>query len=192
MRVPCIPYPTTDLTGTEEQIVQRIATRRAEHGLLPLDLVLLHAPEIANGWDVLFSAIRDRSSLPDCIREIAILRTAVLNKAWYEWSWHAPLLRDTESFRRSPNKMHTVADPSPTRPGELDQIEWAVLRFADEMTKNINPTDETFENLRSVCGFSNQEIVELTATVSAYNFASRECKHWYSVTDTERLGYPTT
>ncbi|TXB97208.1 hypothetical protein FocTR4_00011894, partial [Fusarium oxysporum f. sp. cubense] len=110
MRVPCIPYPTTDLTGIEEQIVQRIATRRAEHGLLPLDLVLLHAPEIANGG---------------C---------------------------DT------------------TRPRKARGENFLAIQY--EMTKNINPTDETFENLRSVCGFSNQEIVELTATVSAYNFAS--------------------
>lgn len=49
MRVPCLPNPPTCLTGIEEQIVQRITDRRAGHGLLPLDLVLLHAPEIANG-----------------------------------------------------------------------------------------------------------------------------------------------
>ncbi|RYC78590.1 hypothetical protein BFJ63_vAg18535 [Fusarium oxysporum f. sp. narcissi] len=177
MRVPYLSNPPTGFTEAEEEIVQRIAARRGEYGLLPLDLVLLHAPEIANGWDVLFSAIRDKSSLPDHLREIAIVRTAVLNKAWYEWGWHAPLLQDTEPFRQSPNKMHTVADPNPLDPGELDEVEWTVLKFADEITKNINPTDNTFEKLRSVCGFSNREIVELTATVSGYNFASRECEH---------------
>ncbi|EXL90954.1 hypothetical protein NOF04DRAFT_19286 [Fusarium oxysporum II5] len=54
------------------------------------------------------------------------------------------------------------------------------------MTKNINPTDETFENLRSVCGFSNQEIVELTATVSAYNFASRTATRLQKYADASR------
>ncbi|KAF5235681.1 hypothetical protein FANTH_11631 [Fusarium anthophilum] len=68
--------------------------------------------------------------------------------------------------------MHTVADPSPIGPGELDEVEWAVLQFADEVTTIISPTDVTFGKLRSVCGFSNREIVELTATVSGYNFVS--------------------
>ncbi|KAF5530119.1 4-carboxymuconolactone decarboxylase [Fusarium phyllophilum] len=173
MRVPCLPNPPVGLSEAEEGITRRIAARRAENGLLPLDLVLLHAPEIANGWDILFSAIRDRSSLPDHIREIAICRTAVLNKAWYEWDWHAPILRNTERFAHNPNKIKTIADPNPTGPGELDAAEWAVLKFADEVTININPADDTFEKLRTICGLSNREIVELTATVSSYNFVSR-------------------
>ncbi|KAH8663228.1 carboxymuconolactone decarboxylase [Ilyonectria robusta] len=173
MRVPYLPNPPRGLSETDQQIAQRIATRRADDGLLPLDLVLLHAPEIANGWDVLFSAIRNKSSLPDHLRELAIVRTAVLNKAWYEWGWHAPLLRETEAFKQNPNKMKTVANPKPIQPRELNEVEWAVLTFADEMTTNINPSDDCFNKLRTVCHFSNQEIVELTATVSSYNFASR-------------------
>lgn len=220
MRVPYLPNPPSGLSETDQQIAQRIATRRADHGLLPLDLVLLHAPEIANGewndpkcqkrrlssylygylaanscpprpgWNVLFSAIRNKSSLPDHLRELAIVRTAVLNKAWYEWGWHAPLLRETEAFKRNPNKMKTVADPKPTNPGELDEIEWAVLTFADEMTTNINPSDDCFNKLRTVCHFSDREIVELTATVSSYNFASRECESLYSIPGAWHLHTP--
>ncbi|KAL6401404.1 hypothetical protein AUP68_15274 [Ilyonectria robusta] len=143
------------------------------------------------GWDVLFSAIRNKSSLPDHLRELAIVRTAVLNKAWYEWGWHAPLLRETEAFKQNPNKMKTVANPKPIEPRELNEVEWAVLTFADEMTTNINPSDDCFNKLRTVCHFSNQEIVELTATVSSYNFASRECESLYSIPGAWHAHIPT-
>ncbi|TGJ76617.1 hypothetical protein E0Z10_g10843 [Xylaria hypoxylon] len=49
--------------------------------------------------------------------------------------------------------------------------EWAVLRYTDEMTRLVRVADETFDALRSVC--DEREVVEITATVAAYNCVSR-------------------
>ena len=65
-----------------------------------------------------------------------------------------------------------VKELNPTSQGELNDKQWAVLRYADEMTRNVNIPQPVFDNLKAV-GFSQQEIVELTITVAAYNMASR-------------------
>ena len=56
----------------------------------PLYQILLNAPEIARGWEALLTAIRNRNSLSPAIREMIILRVAVLNKAKYEFDAHVP------------------------------------------------------------------------------------------------------
>ena len=60
----------------------------------------------------------------------------------------------------------------PTAQGPLDDKEWAVLLYADEMTRNVDVDNATFERLKTV-GFSQQEIVEITATAASYNMVSR-------------------
>jgi hypothetical protein len=41
-------------------------------------------------------ALRTKTSLPTAVRETAICRVAVLNKAWYEWESHSPILATGE------------------------------------------------------------------------------------------------
>ena len=81
------------------EIANRIRQRRGGH-LTPLDGMLLHSPPLADGWNSLLGAIRNQSTLPDDIRELAILRVAALNGAHYEWQAHEPIARrsglDTE------------------------------------------------------------------------------------------------
>lgn len=45
----------------------------------------LNAPAMAEGEDSLFGNIRDNNTLPAAMRELFILRTAVLNSATYQW-----------------------------------------------------------------------------------------------------------
>ena len=47
----------------------------------------------------------------------------------------------------------------------------AVLRYTDAMTKEVQVPDEVFAELKK--HFSEQEVVEITATVAAYNCVSR-------------------
>lgn len=122
------------------------------------------------GWNSLLGAIRTKTSLPASIREIAICRPALINQAWFEWNAHAPILLAAEGFTES--KLKTVQQLHPTAQGELSDQEWAVLLYADEMTRNVKVDEKTFERLRSV-GFDEKGIVEVTATVASYNLVSR-------------------
>ncbi|KAI1116269.1 AhpD-like protein [Nemania sp. NC0429] len=181
MRIPYVPNPPPTPTPEDAAIVSRITARRAPRPLQPLDLALLHSPPIADGWNAFLGAVRTRSSLPASLRELAICRVAVCNGAWYEWAHHAPLasaaglgpaalalVRETD--------LGTVADDDherrqAARADGLGDAEWAVLRYADEMTRRVAVADDTFRALRAVC--DQREVVEVTATVAAYNCVSR-------------------
>jgi alkylhydroperoxidase family enzyme len=47
----------------------------------------------------------------------------------------------------------------------------AVLTYTDAMTLNVTVPDEVFANLNK--NFNEQEVVEITATIAAYNCVSR-------------------
>ncbi|KAJ9628298.1 uncharacterized protein PV06_01258 [Exophiala oligosperma] len=170
MRLHYIAHPSRTLSAGYQEIVQRIETRRRATGLLPLDLTLLHAPEIANGWNTLFDAIRTKNSLAEDIREIAICRTALINRAWFEWNAHAPILQHCKGF--TIDQFETVKQRSPSCQGVLNNQQWAVLRYADIMTTEVAVPQALFDEVRAT-GFSAQQMVELTATIATYNMVGR-------------------
>lgn len=171
MRLPYVDNPPNFTSEDDKAILERVKARRGERGLFPLDLALLHAPKVADGWNSFLGAIRTRTSLPDNIREIAICRPALINQAWFEWIHHVPLLQESASFKADPNKLETVEDLHPTSPGALDAKEWATLRYADAMTRDVKVPQGLFDELKAL--FNEQEVVEITATVGAYNLVSR-------------------
>ena len=163
-----LPYsdPTAPNSFTDPEdaaIVERVRARRAPRPLQPLDLTLLHSPAVADGWNSFIGAIRTKTTLSDDVREIAICRIAVLNEAWYEWMHHAPLAEkggvSTEGMKELEHR-----DPKDEGDSSLSPKQWAVVRYADAMTTTVSVKDETFQELKP--HFSDQEIVELTATVS--------------------------
>ncbi|KAL1865648.1 hypothetical protein VTK73DRAFT_5094 [Phialemonium thermophilum] len=180
MRLPYVPDPPPNTTPDEAAIVERIRVRRAPRPLTVLDRALLHSPAVADGWNTFMGAIRTRTSLPADIRELAISRVAAINCAWYEWKHHAPLAVAPGGVALEVVRGPAVADGTrPLRIGDedaelrrgLDDRQWAALVYADEMTRNVRVSDETFARLREL--FSVKEIVELTATISSYNGVSR-------------------
>jgi alkylhydroperoxidase family enzyme len=74
----------------EGVIADRVRDRRGGR-LRPLDQVLMHSPAMAAGWNTFLGAVRGETLLSDDVREIVILRIAVLNTARYEWIAHVPL-----------------------------------------------------------------------------------------------------
>ncbi|UKZ87755.1 uncharacterized protein TrAFT101_003531 [Trichoderma asperellum] len=170
MRLPYVADPPPVQTAEDAAIVQRIRERRAPRPLQALDLTLLHSPPVADGWNSFLGAVRTKTSLADDVRELAISRVAVCNKAWYEWGHHAPL---AIKGGVSVDAMEVVKkDVLGERPeGLLSEKQWAVLVYTDEMTRNVQVKDETFAALKR--HFNDQEVVEITATVAAYNCVSR-------------------
>ncbi|TVY68847.1 hypothetical protein LSUE1_G006123, partial [Lachnellula suecica] len=150
-------------------ILERVQARRAPRPLQPLDLTLLHSPNVADGWNSFLGAIRTKTSLPDDVREIAICRVAVINEAWYEWMHHAPLAK---AGGVSEEGMKVLGEKElGGKEGGLSEKQWAVMRYTDEMTRNVKVNDGVFAELKK--HFSEQEVVEVTATVAAYNCVSR-------------------
>jgi 4-carboxymuconolactone decarboxylase len=156
--------PSTQGSG---EISARIRDRRG--GVLrPLDEQLLHSPEIADGWNSLLGAIRTRATLAAAVRELVILRVAVLNRAEYEWEAHRPVAIRAgldDAGIASLRNLDAATDPA------LGAVERHVIAYVDAMTNNIDVPDDVFDPLRTE--FTVTELVELTATIAAYNMVSR-------------------
>ncbi|EXA36431.1 hypothetical protein FOVG_12338 [Fusarium oxysporum f. sp. pisi HDV247] len=170
MRVPYMPNPLTS-SPEEEAIVAAIAARRHPRPIQPLDLALLHSPHVAAGWNTFVGAIRTKTSLADDLRELAICRIAVVNRAWYEWMHHEPLAVNSGVSSESMNEIMEGGLLRSERPEGFNEKQWAVCVVADEMTRNVQVKDETFEWFKSLA--SDQEVVEVVATVACYNCVSR-------------------
>lgn len=172
MKIPYTANPPPTSNDEEAAILQKVTARRGADGLLPLDLALLHSFPVADGWNAFLGAIRTRTSLPVDLREIAICRVATLNEAWFEWKHHAPLLAETGFSDEMMEMVKSVETPSDAALGALfDRRQAAVFRYTEAMTRTVKVPDTVFTEMKEL--FSEQEIVEITATAAAYNCVSR-------------------
>lgn len=172
MRLPYVPNPPPTTTPEEAAIVERITARRAPRPLQALDLTLLHSPPVADGWNSFLGAVRTQTSLTADVRELAIARVAVVNRAWYEWGHHAPLAVQAGVAEAALDHIKTEAplamEPAPDG---LSPAQWASVVLADEMTRNVAVSDETFARVKAL--FGERGTVEIVATVACYNCVSR-------------------
>ncbi|EGS18491.1 uncharacterized protein CTHT_0050930 [Thermochaetoides thermophila DSM 1495] len=173
MRLPYVPNPPPTANEDEAAIVARIQARRHPRPLQPLDLTLLHAPPVADGWNSFLGAIRTKTTLPDDLRELAISRVAVCNSAWYEWHHHAPLAvkAGVSEAGMAVVKREGALKVEEGVPEGLNEKQWVVVCYTDEMTRNVKVREEMFERVRGL--FGEREVVELTATIACYNCVSR-------------------
>lgn len=175
MRVPYAPKEAP--TPESEPVYSRIAARRHPRPLIPLDLALLHNPSVADGWSSFIGAIRTKTSVPETLKELAIARIAALNGAVHEWDVHAGLALKAGV---SKEVMGVVLELPFTGRGSqgreegletLSEEERAVLRYTDQMTIGVHVEDGVADQVKGV--LSDTQVVELTATVAAYNCVSR-------------------
>lgn len=148
-----------------DPLAARIKEER-EGKLLNLYKMLLHSPPVAEGWLAFLTAVRQRAELPDRYRELAILRVAALNGADYEFDAHVPF-----ALRAGFEQATIDALRSTGVPAELGDAERAVIAYTDAMTRDVRVPDAVFAQVRAQ--LAERHIVELTATISAYNCVSR-------------------
>ena len=132
----------------------------------PLDELLLLSPPVAEGWNALLGAIRGRLHLDPRLRELVILRIAVLNGAAYEWHAHEPHAR-----RCGVEEAKIAAVRQGPEHPDFTPDERAVLEYADAMTGEVTVSPAVFGAVEAV--LPTREVAELTATVAAYNMVSR-------------------
>ncbi|KDN35918.1 alpha/beta-hydrolase [Tilletiaria anomala UBC 951] len=198
--MPRIPYryPAAGTDAVADAIRER---RGAARGLTPLDGMLLNSSPIAAGWNNLLGAIRTKSSLPDDIREIMILRVAARNRAAYEWSHHEGVARkagltneqlarvgDVSLSITSLSDPSSADNPSAGAGNILSRLQNAALAFAEASTAHVQVPDAVFGELKEALKESiamqgdagadketllNEKLVEAAATVATYNMVSR-------------------
>ena len=164
MRIsPIVPGTRPELTDIEASIT-------AERGRVSLLYqVLLNSPPLAQGWEQLLTAVRNRSSLPADLREMIILRVAILNRAPYEFDAHVP---HALKAGMPLEKIDALRDLSLSTSTDLfSKQEQYVLALTDTMTRDVEVPDDVFNPLKAC--FTDHQLTDLVATVAAYNMVSR-------------------
>ena len=127
--------------------------------------MLLNSLALAAGWEHLFTVIRQQTSVPPALRELVILRIAVLNGADYEFEAHVP------HALAAGMQQDAIEGLKNNRLDLFGGLESLVLHYTDAMTRDIRVPDALFDELRQA--FDGKTLVELTATIAGYNMVSR-------------------
>lgn len=168
-----VPYITdadiaADTTRTE--VATAIRARRKNGQLLNLDRMLLQCPPVARGWNAYMGAIRTQMQLSPLLRELAICAVAVLNRADYEWTQHAPEFLAAGGSQAQLSALKALDTRGPNVPA-FSALERLTLALTIEMTRDINLTSATKEALQAQ--LPAREIAELVSVIASYNMVSR-------------------
>jgi AhpD family alkylhydroperoxidase len=161
VRIPLVePGTRPELADIEGRIL-------AERGRIsPLYQVLLNSEPIAAGWERMLTAVRNQTSVPANLRELVILRVAVLNRAPYEFDAHVP---HAQRAGVSEEKIAAVREAQLS--GVFEPAERVVLELADVMTRDIVVPDALMDRVKQ--HFDARGLLEIVTTVAAYNMVSR-------------------
>ena len=147
-----------------KEIEERILKERGRISLLYQ--VLLNSAPIAQGWEAMLTAVRNKSSVPADLRELMILRVAVLNKASFEFEAHIP-----HALKSGVPQEKIDALRSLTLSDLFTDEEILLLKMTDHMTRDVDVPAELMAKVTHQ--YSAEKVVELVATVAAYNMVSR-------------------
>jgi AhpD family alkylhydroperoxidase len=155
--------PAPDEGPTADLIRIRRGGRLSE-----LDRLLLHSPPVAEGWNAMLGALRSGTTLPPDLRELVVLRVAVLNDAAFEWAAHEPIGR--RAGLADP-QLRVLRRPDATAEPVWTPVQAAVLAFTDASTRAVAVPDPVFAGVRE--HLDDRQVVELTALVAGYAMVSR-------------------
>jgi len=175
-RVPYV-FPPPGTNALADQVRQR----RPNDTLLDLDGVLFNSQPLAEAWNGVAVLIRDNNPIPGNMRELLILRSAVLNNAAYQWIQHEPVGREEglttsqlQTIRFAPpfanlsGASHAPASPySQSLTHELE----AALAFADWATLAVNVPDGVYAGLARY--LNSTGMIYAVSTVGYYAWVSR-------------------
>jgi len=161
LRVPLVVPGSRPELG---ELERRILAERGRVSLLYQ--VLLNSEPVAAGWERLLTAVRARTGVPAALRELIILRVAALNGAQYEFDAHVP-----HAERAGVTAVKIKATREQALSDVFESLERLALELTDAMTRDIVVPDALMDGVQR--HFDAKGIVELVATVAAYNMVSR-------------------
>jgi alkylhydroperoxidase family enzyme len=117
-------------------------------------------------FSMLGNSLMTRTKLDPKLREIAVLRTAKVSRSIYEWTQHVPIAKNagvTDEQIASMDEWESAKC--------FTDVERLVLRFTDEVARNVKGTPQTVAALQRHLGA--QEIVEIIMSVGFWGMVAR-------------------
>ncbi len=163
--------PLIDEHATPEIAALAAKIRGGRGGrLLNLYRALLNSSGLAAAWFDFNNAVRFQTAVGERLRELVIMRVAVLNGADYVFRIHKA--RYAEPAGVTLAEIEALRDWRSS--GLFDAQERALLAYVDAMTRDVEVPEAVFESVRA--RFNERAIVELTVLAAAYNMHTRVLK----------------
>ena len=157
-----IPYPNADEVPGLAEVYQDIAG--IGRPVLNLYRVMGHSPQGLRAYIGLSRFVRDQSSLPPHLRELAILQTGLSLGCDYELAHHTIVARQVgipdakiDALRQS-------------RRDPFNETERAVLDYAHQVAESRSVSDHTLTELRQ--HLSLRQVSDLAITVGMYHLCA--------------------
>ena len=168
-----IPDWTPEAKPQPAELVNAILARRGGQ-LINLDKALLWSEPLARGWNTYLKAVRTELPTSRKLRELAICTVALLTGALYEYHHHAPDFLAAGGTQAELDALDRVVAGDARRSAAdaaLGEIEQLVIRYAAQMTRDVQVEDALFDALKA--HFDTTQLVELTAAIATYNMVAR-------------------
>lgn len=160
-RLPLLP-----IENMPEKTRNMIIGGKSELSGKNINKMVAHAEHSARHFMRLGNSLLTQAKLDPCLRELAILRIATLCDCRYEWYQHEIIARQVGVPVKQILEIRQGSESS-----AFNDQERAVLRYAEEVTRNVKSSEETFSQLTRF--LSHRELVELTLTIGFYNLVAR-------------------
>lgn len=161
---PRLPVPAeADLNEAQRALLAAIRSGPRGASITPRGpfAVWMHAPEFGQVAQPVGGFCRYQTSLPMRLSEFAILCTARLWRAQYEWFAHEP------QAEKGGVKAKTIQDLKAGRkPASAPKDERAIYDFVQELYKTKRVSDRTYKKLHGMLG--DKAMVELVGLLGYY------------------------
>lgn len=162
---PRFPQPTMEQLNPEQQAVAAEVLKQSSAGLGGPYGMLIKSPELLKRYLLMTEYLRQKTSLPRRLNEMAILLEARLWDAQYEWWAHEPLARKAGL---SDGIISDIREGK--RPGAMQPDEAIVYDLVTELLNKRQLSDDTFGKAKQILG--EQQVVDLVAVTGFYVMVS--------------------
>jgi 4-carboxymuconolactone decarboxylase len=162
---PRFPTRTIEQLNPEQKVGAAEVLKQSSAGLGGPYAMLINSPELLKRYLLMTEYLRQKTSLPKHLNEMAILLEARIWDAQYEWWAHEPLARKAGLSEAIINDIRDGKRPSALQPDEA-----IVYDFVTELLHKKQLSDETFARAKQILG--DQQVVDLAAVTGFYVMVS--------------------
>jgi 4-carboxymuconolactone decarboxylase len=162
---PRFPQPSMEQLNPEQQAVAAEVMKQSSAGLGGPYGMLIKSPELLKRYLLMTDYLRQKTSLPHRLNEMAILLEARIWDAQYEWWAHEPLARKAGLSDAIIEDIRAGKRPASMQPDEA-----IVYEVVTELLNKRQLPDDAFGRARQILG--EQQVVDLVAVTGFYVMVS--------------------
>jgi uncharacterized peroxidase-related enzyme len=160
-----IPYVEKDGAGAEQEKILAQVTQKSGK-IASIWKLWAHSPMTLETFMPFYKTLMMKGSLDGRLRELAYVKTSNLNGCAYCAGSHRAAGLKQGITEQQLSELDTYETSN-----LFSNLEKTVLRYAEELTRSVQTSEETMKELRK--HLSNAQIVELNLTIGVANLTNR-------------------